>query len=506
MSRLVIFSVLILLAVGLFAQIDETENWRHLGYLAKMEKDYTSSIEYYQKILDADTSDYDAKLALARLFTITEDYQKAISLFNEIYTNDSTDVEAMNGMGKCFGLIGKDKKSIFYYKMALSYLPDNVQQHFYLAMAYGNGGMTDQAIETYEQINSIDDTWSEAWAGVGKMYYWKGKPKTSIGFYEKALELDPENEEIIKEFKKVKREMDFGLSLNFGPVNEKEEDYQITALITKVRFEKRIDDHFHVQANFLLDYSNRDYTGDIGDTTRWYDNTWVKGSWISEHHSLSAYGGYTNTDDKFSTYGLNWKLNYSFGQFMVKNSLNAGYDYFYYWNEVGGKSITDEIRTTYRFLGFNAGYTFGMIDAVAVSTSNGSYDTLQNPYQSYFLSLIFKVLKRPEIKIALNHSYLDYKYKSPLYYSPFGRKLTGASVSAYYSIHNLYLYGHFSYNIGSEYSEGKKKDAKIDVDNWSSNIEIGYTYHPFSFSVGASNFYNPYYQNITGYITVKILF
>jgi len=28
----------------------------------------------------------------------------------------------------------------------------------------------------------------------------------------------------------------------------------------------------------------------------------------------------------------------------------------------------------------------------------------------------------------------------------------------------------------------------------------------FSFSIGGSNFYNPYYQNLTGFATLKILF
>jgi tetratricopeptide (TPR) repeat protein len=506
MKRLVLFSVSFIFSISLFGQIDEIENWRSQGFQAKTEKDYATSIIFYQKILEADATDYDAKLALARLYILTEDYHQSIIIFNEIFSNDSTDVEAMNGLGECYGLAGNDKKSIYYYELALSFLPGDVQQYFYLARAYGNGGMLDQAIEVYQEINRVDSTYSEAWAGIGKMVYWQGKPKTSVGFYEKALSLDPENEEILEELQTVKRELDYGLSVNFGPVNEKEESYEITALISKIGFEKRMGDHFQVQASYLLDYSNRDYTSNTYDTTRWYSNVWAKGSWISEHHLVSAFGGYSNTDNKISAYGANWRLNYTAGPVTVKNSLNAGYDYFYYWNKVGKKSVSDEMQLSYRFLGFNAGYTYGMIDPVAVYNANGMSEVLSNPYQAYNLSLIFKVLKRPDIQIGLNHSYLDYKYKSSLYYSPFGRTLTGASASVYYSIARLYIYSSFSYNIGQEYSEGKKKNEKIDVDNWSSNIELGYNHQQFSFSVGASNFYNPYYQNLTGYMAIKILF
>ncbi|NTV84980.1 MAG: tetratricopeptide repeat protein, partial [Bacteroidales bacterium] len=372
MRRWVILSVSFLLTVSLFAQTEEIESWRLQGYQAKTEKDFATAIGFYQKILDADPADYDAKLALARLYILSEDYHQSVLLFEEIYTSDPEDVEALNGMGECYGLMGNDKKSISYYEKALSFLPDDIPQYFHLAKAYGNGGKMDEAIEVYRKIIRIDDTYSEAWAGIGKMYFWMGKPKTAVVFYEKALELDPENEEIIEESEAVERELNYVLSVNFGPVNEKEESYEINAMISKVGFEKRISDHFLVQANFLLDYSNRDYTSNTYDTTRWFTNTWVKGSWITEHHTVSAFGGYSNTDDKFSSYGMNWKLNYPAGRVTIKNALNAGYDYFYYWNKVGKKSISDDVQVSYGLLGFNAGYTYGMIDPVTVYKSEGS--------------------------------------------------------------------------------------------------------------------------------------
>ena len=504
-SILIILSSL-LYALSSFGQSDEIENWRQLGYAAKTDKDFPAAIEYYQKILYADSADYDAKLALARLFVITEDYHTALLFFEGIYRDDTTDVEALNGMGECYSLLGQDKKSVLYYEKALTFMPDDVQQHLYLAKAYSHKGDLEQAIEVYRGIMRIDDTYSEAWAGIGKMYYWMGKPETSIVFYDKALELDPGNEEIKKEYQAVQSELDYALSVNFGPVNEREENYEINAMISKVSFEKRIDNHFHIQANFLLDYSNRNYTDNIGDTTRWYDNTWIKGSWISEHHSISLWTGYSNADNKLTSYGLNWKLNYTAGKVSMKNSLNAGYDYFYYWNKVGGKSVTDETLLSYGIVGLNSRYTFGMIDPVTVYISDDSSGVQQNPYHSYGMSLIFKILKRPDIRIGLNYSYLNYEYKSPLYYSPFNRNLTGASASVYYDFFKFYVYGSFSYNIGTEYNLERDKGDKINVDNWSTNIELGYNFYPFSFSIGGSNFYNPYYQNITGFIAVKMLF
>jgi tetratricopeptide (TPR) repeat protein len=502
---------MIVMVATSFGQNADLEYWRDMGYQSKVNNDYGKAISYYHKILTADATDYDAKLALARLYTLTEEYDTAIVLFIEIFRNDSTDVEAMNGLGKCYGLLGKDKMSIFYFEKALEFYAD-VQQYFYLAQAYSSGGQLDSAIAVYEKINKIDDTWAETWAGIGKMYYWKGMPATAAFYYAKALELDPENEVFKNENQDIQSELKYGLSVRISPLQEKEENYEINALVSILKLEKRINDWFHIDANFLLDYSNRSFTDDIGDTTRWFNNVWVKGSWIKEHHKISAFGGYSASDDKFSTYGLSWLLNYKVSSISIKNSLTAGYDYFYYWNKVGAKSVNDEMQLGYRQFGFNARYAYGNVDPVLIyDVLNDTSYKHKNPYHAFGLSLTYKITSRPEIKVGLNYSYLNYTYKSPLYYSPFGRNLTGGSVTAYYPFNKFYAYGSFAYNVGSEFNyeeanSGKLQKIKMNVDNWSANLELGYNYYPFSFSIGGSNFYNPYYQNLTGFITVKVLF
>ena len=503
--------------VSFYGQNNDTENWRNLGYQAKVDGDYKDAIDNYLKVLIIDSTDYDARLALARLYTIVEKYKTSIQFYNKILQNDSTDVEALNGLGNCYIFIDKSKRSVYYFERALHFLPGEIQQYFYLAKAYSYSGKLDEAIDVYLEINKIDNTYSEAWAGIGKMYYWKGKPKTATLYYAKALELDPENEKMISENQEIHNELKFGLSLNVGPVQEVEENYEINALISKVKLEKRINDHFHIEANVLLDYSNRVFTDNIGDTTRWFNSSWIKGNYISEHHKISAYVGYSASDNLFSTYGLNWTLNYNIGKFTVKNSITAGYDYFYYWNRVGGKSVSDILSLSYSNLSFTASYTIGNVDSVLVADYiSDTYGISNNPYTAYAFSLAYKVLKRPVIKIGLNHSYLNFEYKSPLYYSPFDRKLTGASTSIYYNYKKFYVYGSFSYNLGTEiyYDEegngngsGNKNAqiVKMNVNNWSTNIEIGYNFKPITFSVGGSNFYNPFYRNITGFFAIKVL-
>ncbi|MCK9204896.1 MAG: tetratricopeptide repeat protein [Bacteroidales bacterium] len=504
MKRWLITKILVFLICSAFGQTGETESWRDTGYQARKNRNYPVAIEYYQKILNKDSSDYDARLALAKLFILTEDYPESISLYQRIYKDDNSDVEAMNGLGLCFGAMGRDSLAVVYYEKALKYLPGEVSQYLFLGGAYGNAGRMADAIRVYEQSHAIDATYSETWAGIGKMYYWLEKPVSSARYYLKALDLDPQNEKIKKEYRKVRQESGWGLTLRTSPVLEKEENYTINAWITTLKLEKRISDHFRIEADFLLDHSNRDFTGDIGDTTRWYNSSWIQADYITKHHTLSISGGYSNTDNKVSNYGLSWKLNYTPGKFALKNTVQAGYDYYYYWNHVGAKSVTDNASVRYSFAELGGMFSYGLVDPVyCIDNSNPDTGKIcENPYFSFSISLMFRVLKRPDIRLGLNHTYLDYTYKSPLYYSPTERQLTGPSISIYYAISAFYFYGSFSYKIGNEYSYGEK----LNVNNWSSLLEIGYEQGLFSFSVGGGNFYNPYYQNITGFAAIKVFF
>lgn len=502
-----------MLGFSLSGQEEKTEYWRESGYKAKVSGDYPTAIENYNKILLHDSTDYDARLALSRLYALTEDYVASIKLFNKIYSNDSTDLNALNGLGNSYLMSGKLQRSITCYEEALQKYPGEIQQYFLLAKAYSFAGRLDQAIGIYHEVLNIDYTYAEAWAGIGKMYYWKGMPVKAVKNYKCAIALDPENKVLAEEYRKVQNELKFKLTIKSGPVREIEETYEINAVISRIKIEKRINDHFLLEANYLLDHSNRVFADHIGDTMRWYSNPWIKAKWLTEHHKISAWMGYTTTDTKFSTYGLNWELDYNFSKFTLKNTLSGGYDYYYYWNEVGAKSVSDILTLSYGKLDFTTSFTYGVTDAVRVEdVYSDTYGIHDNPYTSYSFSLAYKFFSKPVTSLGLKHSFLDYTYKSPLYYTPFNRSLTGGFVSLYYQLNHFYFYGYFSYNFGTEMfyeqlGNGRVfKEETVDVDNWSANMEIGYQKDPFSVSLGGSSFYNPFYRSINGFLTFKILF
>ncbi|MDA3865296.1 MAG: tetratricopeptide repeat protein [Salinivirgaceae bacterium] len=515
------FSLLILfLTLSLYAQQSQ-EDHRKAGYQAMHDGKLKKAIGEYAAILELDINDYDARLALGRLYYKTGNSDSALYYYQKIYRNDSTDVEALNGFTKCFIRQGKMDAAINTARRAVQLLPEHVPEYLLLAKALSYDGQIQEAINVYRHANQIDSTYSQVWAGLGKMFYWNSKPATAQKYYRKALKLDPENQIIKKAHQKVKNALKYHFSGKYQYLQEKEDTYQIDAFVQRYSLQKRLGDQFQISANFLLDYSRRDFINDdASDTLRWFDNSWIKASWLAAHHNISVYGGYSVSDDLFSTYGLTWKYQNSFNKLKLENTMDAGYHYFYYWNQVGRHAISNKLELEYSRLSMNVDLNAGQVDEKQIRKySSDPYEIGTNPYFSYNISIHCKIIKTPDVKVGINHSYFDYKYISPSYYTPNDRLLTGPSVSLYHSFKNFYIYGMYVYHFGTEkfyymetVSGGNEqassnneveKSVTIDADNWSASFEAGYNWDAVSLSAGVSRFYNPYYQNVVGFITIS---
>ena len=490
-------------------QAQDIEQWRQKGYEAKQQGDTQTAIDYYAKILHTNPDDYDARLALARLYYQVEKYDKAEKLFLKIYQGDQTDVEALKGLGQVYLMTDKLDKSIAMFQKAIGYLPNEVSLYLLLAKAYSWDGKLQKAIDVYQKILKIDDTYSEAYQGIGKMYYWMEKPVTAIKYYQKAIALDPDELPIKKEYREIVDNMKYQLSAKFSSINESEENYNIDALIQKYGVSKRINNYLNVSAGFLLDYSNRTSSGgNISDTIRYFDNSFIKIGYLSQHHKIDIYAGYTFADSKLSSYGLAWRADYAIGNIDITNTLNGGYDYFYYWNKVGQTQAEDELKIKFRKFNLSLNAAYGVVDIKPIlDVPNDRYEEDTNPHTGYGTSLSYQVLTMPKTTIGMSYSYLNFAYKSQYYYSPMGRHLYGPSLSIYYPTGNFYIYAKGAYNIGSEYYyemiDNQLETNYIDVTNWSANIEAGYQLKQWEFSIGSSKFYNPFYQNFTASISVK---
>jgi len=497
-------TIILLLTTDLItAQVDSVELFRQKAYLAKLDGNHKQSVEWYAKILEINHNDYDATLALARLHTILGQYYSALDYYQNLLQEDPDDWEALYGSGNCYLYLEMTDTAISLYRRTVEVLPGNVPGYLALAKALSWNGSIDEAIAVYEQACLLDPTYAEAWAGIGRMYYWKGKPYAALNFYKKALTLDPGNKTISEEYEQILNGIRSWLSGQFSYFQEKEETYKIDALIQKYSFSKRISDPIHININTIFDKSDRDYTSEDSDTSRWYLNTWVKLSWITEHHHLGIYVGYTPTDHLWSAYGMSWQMKYKWGSFGLQNTIDAGYDYFYYWNSVGRNIVNESLQLSFKRWEASVAISSGRIDEKPVRAYKGEgYKPGANPFVFYNFSLTYKILENPVVKIGGQYSFMDYEYQSPLYYSPFERKLAGLAFTLQKKTGRWYFYSGLNYNTGNESYYYLSDQANVDlesgtlkVDNWSASLETGYTWPAFSVSVSASHFKNPYYEN-----------
>jgi len=501
MKKNLIILLFLAICFNVLAQNIDIDSLRIKANEAKTNGDYKTALIHYKQILKMKADDYDAKFAIANLYYRQKNYKSSIVYFMDIHVSDSTDVKALTGLGDCHTYLNNLEKASEYYKKAISYSPSHVPTYFELAKVYSWQGKLNKAMDVFNETMMLNNTYSEAWQGIGKMLYWQDKPKSAIAYYKKALELSPDDKSVIKEYNEIRKGLKYQISADFKVLNESEDAYQINALIQNYQFKKRLNNKFEISAAFLLDYSDREFTNTTtGDTTRWFDNAAVKISKISKDHKIDLFGGYSKSDDKFSSYGINWKWKFYIKPLKFTNSLSAKYSYYYYWNKIGSKEFSDNFAVHYRKFKLNLSYTHGIVDRVLIAdVPNDRYEVDYNKFDSYSMSLSYKLLTKPDINIAANYSYMDYEFKSSLYYSPFGRKLLGPSVSIYYPYKNLFFYASFSYNFGSEFYydilDSSLVKTNLDVDNWSALSKVGYNLNTFSFSLSANRFYNTYYSS-----------
>ena len=499
MKKIIVFIIAVMYSGVLISQNTDILRQKALKFKEKGEID--SSIYYFSKILDVVPGDYQARLTLGKLYFDNGNYLEAEKHFKNLYKEHKKDEEVIKGLADAKLYNDNIKGAIKYYLMALEINPTSVPVHFGLAKAYSWNGQLDKAIGEYNAVMRIDSTYSEAWQGIGKMYYWMEKPRKALHYYKKAVELDPANEEILKEYREIKDELKWQLATKYIILNEEEEFYNIDARIKKVSLAKRLSDHFEFSVFYALDNSDRDYKDSIRtDTSATYDNGGITMSWINRNSKLTAFVAYSSSDEKLSNYGLKWRWTHDASSVRIENTVQAAYDYFYYWNKIGQKFVSDKIKLKSGKIILNLEASYGIIDSTYIEDVPADrYFVDFNPHYDYGISMSYKLLSKPEVRLGAGFSYTNYKYKSKYYYSPLGRKLFGPSLTLYYPAGNFYFYSGFTVNAGSEFyyeiEDGKAVKHYIDASNWSADAECGYRFHFLEISLSASRFYNEYYAN-----------
>lgn len=472
---------------------ENTEVWRLLGYCYKETEQFSNAISAYEKVIDLNNHDYDAKLALSRLFASLFEYEKARVFLQEMLLSDSADVEAHLGLGRIYLYTDKLSLSEYHFRRAIKYLTHYVPSYFELAHVYIAHGKLDSAKNTYHKILEIDNSYSEAWHGIGKMYWWGNKPKTAISFYQYALKLDPTNTEILREFEDIKSSLQWIGSSKLIVANESEETYEINSFIQNYSIEKQFADWFKMYLNTSIDFSLKYDENEDLIIEKWFDNVQLKLDYFSiPNNQVSFFSGVSFNDNTLTSYGANVISTYTISAFTFKNYFTGAYDYFYYWNKVGRHYFNNFLIAKYEKIELSSSFQYGRVKENWIWDY---YKTNQNPYIYYSADINYTLLDMPKIKIGFNQTGQDFKYYSPLYYTPVDRIENAISYSVFYNKNKFYIY--FS---------GKNGIDNFDTSSKTINFDISYSMKSSSVSVGSSYYDNPYYKHFAAYLIAMIHF
>lgn len=281
-------------------------------------------------------------------------------------------------------------------------------------------------------------------------------------------------------------------SLTAGYLKEIEENFNTATIYQNYKLSKKFSDKFRLSLNSRIEYAERE-SNDGEKIKKWFDNTYLKPQYsFNEFNTLSVFAGASISDSVLTTYGFTYDAKIENQNFEIKNSLTMSYDYFYYWNQIGQNFVNDNIEFNYNDFKVSTGIYYGVVDFNYIE----GYDyKAKNPNTLFSFEVQYKLLYDPVLNAGVSFSTRDFKYHSPLYYSPSERKLTGVFANLYETAGKFFFY----------LSAG----ARVDNENnfiWDTDTEAGYDNNGFSASLGFGRYDDPYYTNYNAFLNLTKIF
>lgn len=278
------------------------------------------------------------------------------------------------------------------------------------------------------------------------------------------------------------------VNYKIGYLREVEELYSTNSFYQNLKFIKRFSDVFQLTLSPSLDYATRKETG-LPDVNKWYDNTALKADIdFNPYNTLSFFISGSISDSTWTAYGTSLRSIIELEDVQIRNNFTASYEYFYYWTQVAQNFVNDNLNIKFSNFSLTAGYFYGVVDFDYIENYTAQ---ARNPNSSVNLELQYQVYNEPNINVGVHYNTRNFKYRSPLYYSPQDRNIKGASASFFNMFGKYYLYLGAGANVDNN-----------DVFFWNGDFEFGYDNDDMSVSLGLGRYNDPYYSNYNTFLNL----
>lgn len=160
--------------------------------------EFDAEIEKYRKAIEANPSDLDSMVQLARYLSWSEKFEEAITYFKKVLGIQPDHAEAKIGLATVYSWQKKYKESMKLYQEVLRKYPDSVDAMAGLARVQSWAGDYKMSIQTFQKALQFAPDSRDAMLGLGRVYSWNKEYKKSEEVYKKALAKNPKDIEILK--------------------------------------------------------------------------------------------------------------------------------------------------------------------------------------------------------------------------------------------------------------------------------------------------------------------
>jgi len=280
----------------------------------------------------------------------------------------------------------------------------------------------------------------------------------------------------------------FNINVTGGYLEEIEETYNTGSIYQNYRLNKQISNKLKLGITTRVEYARRDEQG-RPIVKKWFDNSVLKGEYsFNPFNTVSIFCGGSISDTTFTAYGTSYMAKVETDEIEIKNSLTLSYDYFYYWNKVSQNFIDENLEFKYNDFKISAGYFFGIVDYNFIENYEAK---ARNPNSIINFEMQYRIFSKPSLNVGFYFNYRDFKYHSPLYFSPGKRSLSGIFTNFFDMFGRVFLY----------FGGGMRVDNE-NVFIWDVDSEVGYDNEGFSVSVGLSRYNDPFYTNYNTFLNL----
>lgn len=114
------------------------------------------SRQMYQKAIEADKNNLDAKAKLAMTYVDTDNPMQAIGMLREVVSADPKNETAIYNLGLLSMRSNQYEKAIGRFEELLKINPKHLKATYFLAMSYKQAGKKEKAIEFFNKVKQLD--------------------------------------------------------------------------------------------------------------------------------------------------------------------------------------------------------------------------------------------------------------------------------------------------------------------------------------------------------------